>query len=505
VKRDVRLAKLLLLAVVVCVSAATCWQLWSARRHTLAEIDVNNLNLAQALNTYSEGIFTESAMLLLGVAERLEAEGDGPAHLRRVQALVSRQEHLLNQLNGLSILDARGDWVMHSRGSFAPGTNSADRAYFIHHRDKRSQDIFIGSPVRSQFTGDWVITVSRRLEDGQGNFAGVIVVALGIENFLRAFGTIDLGGSGAISLATSGGQLLVRYPYREQDVGRDFSKSPNFLRRYAGTSGTASFRSSLDGVQRLYAFRTSERYPLVTTVSLGKDDALQAWRRQALLTLGVVGALLAVVAAVGRRLIINIQRRMSAEASLMAAREDLLQANRRLEVLATQDQLTGLANRRSFDDVLARECRRTAREGTPLSLLLLDLDYFKHFNDTYGHVAGDRCLRAVADALQQGVRRPGDLVARYGGEEVAIILPNTDLPGALSVAEQLLERVRALGIAHAASPHERVTLSIGAASLHGMQANRAEQRLIEAADRALYRAKESGRNRAMGHEEPVDA
>lgn len=496
-KRDVRLAKSLLLAIVISVSTATAWQVWAARKHTLVEIDTNNLNLAQALNIYADGILTQSAMLLFGVAERLQVEGSGPAHLRRLQSLVSRQEPLLNQLNGLSILDAHGDWVMHSGGSFPVGTNSADRAYFVHHRDNPSQDAFIGSPVRSQFTGDWVITISRRLEDGKGGFAGVVVVALGTENFLRAFGTLDLGDTGAISLATSGGQLLVRYPYREQDVGRDFSRSPNFLRHYVGTSGTAAFRSGLDGTQRLYAYRKSDRYPVTTIVALGKHEALRAWRQQALLTLGVVGALLAVVAAVGRRLIINIQRRVSAEASLMATREDLLQANRRLEVLATQDQLTGLANRRSFDEVLALESRRAAREGTPLSLLLFDLDYFKRFNDTYGHVAGDQCLRAVADALKQGAKRPGDWVARYGGEELAIILPNTDLPGARAVADLLLEDIRASDIPHSASPHGRVTVSVGAATLQGPQPNGAESRLIEAADRALYKAKDGGRNRSM--------
>ncbi len=498
-KRDVRLARFLLVAVLVSVLSATVWQVWETRKRTLSEIDTNNLNLAQALNIYAEGIFAQSAMLLLGVVERLETEGRGPDNLRRMQLLVGRQEQLLDQLNGLSVLDAQGDWVMQSRVGLLTGTDSLERAYFAHHRSNPSRDIFIGSPIRSPATGEWVITVSRRLEDGDGKFTGVVVVTLGIENFLRPFGAIDIGSSGAISLTTTGGQLLVRYPYREQDQGRDLSKSPNFLRHFidTGTSGTASFRSELDGTQRLYAFRKSDRYPVVTTVALGRDEALLAWRHQALLTLTVVGALLAAVAAVGRRLIINIQRRVSAEASLMSTREALLKANRRLEVLATRDELTGLANRRSFDEALTVEARRAAREGTALSLLLFDLDYFKRFNDTYGHVAGDRCLKAVSEALQHRVRRPGDLVARYGGEELAIILPNTDLQGARNVADLLVERIHALNIPHRASPHGRVTSSVGAATLQGAQAQGWELQLIEAADRALYRAKESGRNRSM--------
>lgn len=503
-KRDVRLARSLLLAVMVSVPAATAWQLWVARNQALASISTNNLNLAKALNTYAEGIFIQSDMLLQGAANTLEAEPDDPEHLERVQSLVTRQKRLLDQLDGLAILDAKGNWLMYSKGSVPPGTNSTTRGYFMHHRDSPSPDMFIGPPLRNPFTGEWGITVSRRLEDGKARFAGVVVIGLSLENFLRAFGTIDLGDSGTISLTTNDGQVLVRYPYREQDIGHDLSRSANFQRHFGEASGTAAFRSSLDGTQRLYAFRKSDRYPVLTTVSLGRDDALRAWRHQALLTIGVVGALLAAVAAIGWRLIVNIERRISAEASLLAAREDLLQANRRLEILATQDQLTGLDNRRSFDEMLAQESRRAAREGTPLSLLLLDLDYFKRFNDAYGHVAGDQCLKAVATALKQGVRRPGDLVARYGGEELAIILPNTDPSGAGSVAELMLGHVRALGIPHGASPHGQVTISIGAATLQGSQSGGAEQRLVEAADSALYRAKASGRNCWVSQEESAN-
>lgn len=493
-KHDAQLAAYLLVVVVLSVLAATCWQIWTARQRTLAEIDTNNRNLAQTLNTYAEGVLTQSSMLLLGMAERLEAEGVAPEHLQRIQQLVNRQESLLNQLNELLVVDARGKWLMSSKGRFPTGTSSADRSYFLHHREDASDNVFIGAPIRSRSTGEWVITVSRRFKDGQGRFGGVIVATLGIENFLRLFGKIDIGEHGVIALATTGGLLLVRHPFREQDLGRDFSRSPNFLRHYPSLKfGTASFESSIDGTERLYAFRSNDRYPIFITVAQGRNEALRAWRRHALLTATVVSSLLALITVIGWRLILVIRLRAQAESSLVAAREKLLEANYQLEQLATQDPLTGLANRRRFDDVLKRETKRAAREATPLSLLLIDLDCFKGFNDHYGHVAGDECLKAVSRQLALSAKRPGDLAARYGGEELALVLPSTPAEGAMQVARQLLARIRELGIAHKASSFGCVTASIGVASL---QSRQEPEELVEAADRALYRAKTAGRNRA---------
>jgi diguanylate cyclase (GGDEF)-like protein len=240
----------------------------------------------------------------------------------------------------------------------------------------------------------------------------------------------------------------------------------------------------------------------VTTVALGRAEALSSWRRQALLTLAVVLGLFSAIALIGFRLMAAMQLRSRAECSLVSAREELLDANRRLEVLATQDQLTGLANRRRFDEVLEREVRRAAREGSPLSLLLIDLDHFKGYNDAYGHVAGDACLQAVCGALAQAVQRPGDMAARYGGEELAVVLPNTDEAGALQVAERLRARIEALALEHRASRFGHVTASIGVATaqgdgsgaLPGAATHGAAMALVEAADRALYRAKAAGRN-----------
>jgi diguanylate cyclase (GGDEF)-like protein len=166
----------------------------------------------------------------------------------------------------------------------------------------------------------------------------------------------------------------------------------------------------------------------------------------------------------------------------------------RLQQIASTDALTGLANRRMFDEGLAREWTRCARSQTPLSLLLLDVDFFKVYNDTYGHIAGDGCLRRIAGAIASCVKRPGDLVCRYGGEEFVVVLPETSAADAILVGEAICEAVRQVHIPHHGSSLGYTTVSIGCASALP-RAGGEPQQLSEAADAQLYRAKENGRNR----------
>jgi diguanylate cyclase (GGDEF)-like protein len=166
-----------------------------------------------------------------------------------------------------------------------------------------------------------------------------------------------------------------------------------------------------------------------------------------------------------------------------------------LEDLSLVDGLTGIGNRRRFDEFLIREWRRSRRARTPLALVMLDVDYFKAFNDKYGHAAGDECLREVAATIAMVVRRPGDLCARYGGEEFAAILPHTDLAGARTLGERIRAAVTGLEIPHARSAVAPVvTVSIGVAA-GDIAGNEEPEALLRAADRRLYEAKIAGRNR----------
>ncbi|HYK36368.1 sensor domain-containing diguanylate cyclase [Alloacidobacterium sp.] len=195
---------------------------------------------------------------------------------------------------------------------------------------------------------------------------------------------------------------------------------------------------------------------------------------------------------------VNVVRNV---AERKAAEERLQDAYLALETLASVDPLTGTANRRQLDETLGHEWLRACRTTSPISLLLFDVDHFKFYNDLYGHLRGDTCLRKISDAARQVFRRAGDTVARFGGEEFAIVLPDTDRQGAFEMAQRLRQTVESLRIEHPGSQHNIVTVSVGCATLVPDVGADASV-LIEAADRALYEAKRSGRNRVVDAFDP---
>ncbi len=189
-----------------------------------------------------------------------------------------------------------------------------------------------------------------------------------------------------------------------------------------------------------------------------------------------------------------MQRLVMMRASLLALTRKLDAANQELIRISSSDGLTGIANRRFFDEAISIEWRRARRHSNSLAMLMCDVDFFKRYNDTYGHIAGDDCLRKVATAIRTNTERPSDIVARYGGEEFAVVLPETSVGGALMVAEKIRNAIRAMNIPHSESPSGRVTMSIGIAAAAPGFDNPPDD-LINAADKALYRAKHEGRDR----------
>jgi diguanylate cyclase (GGDEF)-like protein len=228
---------------------------------------------------------------------------------------------------------------------------------------------------------------------------------------------------------------------------------------------------------------TEERFGLLV---FGKRVVVPCWRPDEL-------ALLAMTT----QMLVQSSRNKAQQTDINQAQLELQAANHRLESLVRTDPLTGLPNRRNFDETKEIEFRRATRSGQALALLICDIDFFKGYNDTYGHAMGDRCLCAVAESLRSCIRRAGDTVARIGGEEFAILLPATSLETALTLAEGFRAAVANLGIAHAASTVAgHVTLSIGVAAIEGDRSDAADNfdTLFQRSDQALYRAKAGGRD-----------
>lgn len=195
----------------------------------------------------------------------------------------------------------------------------------------------------------------------------------------------------------------------------------------------------------------------------------------------------------------------SLELRIAERTRDLAQANEQLKSLSLTDALTGIPNRRCFDQTLEQEWRRCARNGRPLTVALFDVDWFKHYNDYYGHIAGDEVLRQVAGMLQQTIGRAGDTVARYGGEEFALIASDTDAESGINVVHRMCDAVFSLHLPHSLSAFGRITVSVGMASCVPSQHDGGINALLQAADTALYRAKMAGRNQVLVAEWPLPA
>jgi diguanylate cyclase (GGDEF)-like protein len=225
---------------------------------------------------------------------------------------------------------------------------------------------------------------------------------------------------------------------------------------------------------------------VVARLVQSSEVSIQRIRNTAGLTLGATFiALVLVGALIFEPLVYRILR----------TRRMLEQVNRGLTRLSERDPLTGVANRRSFEARLDEEWRRASRDSSSLALLMIDLDHFKAYNDRYGHQAGDDCLQVITRDIKARLRRPGDFLARFGGEEFVVLLPDTDLSGAVTVAEDLRRRTVALSLEHNASPVAGVvTLSIGAAAAEPGEEYSRRRDLVAAADHALYEAKRGGRN-----------
>lgn len=383
-------------------------------------------------------------------------------------------------LGATVVTNEAGDTLMGCELQEPSKASLSELDFFLVHRNHPDVGLYIGAPRISWLRhGAPAIALSVRRSHPDGSFAGVVAMGLDLAYFQSVFEGLELGPHGAAALISSNGVVLTRVPGGLGFIGRDVSEAPPVRRFLSGETESFFALSSLDGESRVYSFRRVAGTPFIVVIGLGSQDIYATWKQRA----SKVGLLMLAcclgTVALSAALSVELARRKRAESEL--------------RVLAGTDVLTGLHNRRALTAILAEEWRLAQRYGSALSLLFVDIDFFKSYNDTYGHQAGDDALVAIGRCISKLVQGQFDAAGRYGGEEFLVVLPNTPSAGAEQMAETIRSTISALSIAHKHSSFGHITASIGVTSL----APKHESKLaaaIRAADDALYRAKAAGRN-----------
>ncbi|RTE64271.1 diguanylate cyclase [Amphritea opalescens] len=339
--------------------------------------------------------------------------------------------------------------------------------------------------------GKLMVIQSRKFPGDE--FSGLAGIGVDLEFFSAWLEKVSIGTHGVLAISDQNVKLLARKPARPEMLGKTVNDS--IVKAFIGSDENyKTFRqtSPLDKQSRLYGVRKIEGLPFVILVGEADSDWQAAWRLHVGLAIGA----LVILWLLAFYTLYIYWERLKNLVELKKVRDEL-------EDLSLTDALTGLANRRCFNNVLDAECDRMRRVKGPISVIMIDVDFFKAFNDTYGHVAGDECLKLVAGVFQSKLKRPQDLVARYGGEEFCCILPETDHLGAVGIAMSIKDEITRLSIPHEGSEIENhLTVSLGVASvICGEDIN--SDTIINLADERLYQAKKNGRNQVVS--ESIDA
>jgi diguanylate cyclase (GGDEF)-like protein len=384
-------------------------------------------------------------------------------------------------LGGAYVIDAAGRVAASQDGEINSAVQFDDRDYFLAQQRNPSVGLFVSHPFRSRLRGGKLsIGLTRRINALDGSFAGVALLAIRLEYLQRLLDRINTGTLGAVFIVLDDGTLLARKPFAERDIGTSIARSPTFIIMASHAEGSYVASSAVDGVRRIFTYAHVPNAPLIAVVAPALDDVFAEWRRRSLIAGGLTLALGAVFVMVAWLLAFTLQDKVAAQAELVR--------------LAATDPLTGLSNRRVLDARLDEEWLRARRNRSPMSVLFVDVDHFKLFNDTYGHAAGDEVLAAVAECIASVVRRSLDLVARYGGEEFAVVLPDTSAEGAAHVGEKIRKRVQGMSLFYGQSDRGSVTVSVGCATCLPAEGGSVPA-LMAQADSQLYAAKLAGRNR----------
>jgi diguanylate cyclase (GGDEF)-like protein len=368
----------------------------------------------------------------------------------------------------LQVVDSAGNVTIDSSNLDAPSFNYADDNFFKIHKRDPLFGLYISRP--QLHNGVYGIVLSRRISARDGSFLGIVVGFIRFTYFHDMMERLQLNPDDIVTIMRQDGVVVMRRPFDLDVIGRDLSRTPVVQKVLSAQSGFFDGSSAIDNVERRYFWKEGF-HPLIVVVGRSLNDIYGRWRDEAI----KIGGILLLLAGCAIFLVNKESRRRAV-------------AERKLQALAETDALTGLSNRRGFDLIIEREWQDAIRQERPLSLLMIDADHFKSYNDRHGHQAGDTALKMVAlciSGLSSRMRAGG---ARYGGEEFAVLLPGLSLEQAVEVGERIRQDVEKLSFSGVP-----VTVSVGAASVIP-SADETPEGLIHAADLALYEAKARGRN-----------
>ncbi len=480
---------------ILTIFAILCWRDLDNRQQTSAR---QGHDTSWFVARDIAGKFQEYRRELDLLADEAESMDDDAFSSPSLWSHMVRATHVIPYLRSVGFYDARGVVRQHSdRLGGYPDLSVADRPYFRALAANPSQPPLITAPIRSRIHNEIIIGMARAIHTKGGNFAGVMLIAISPDFFDLPGALPNLPPGSAVAIHHKDGINLFRAPFLSDRLALDVSQSPLFTEALpaapVGIVMPPPDGSLFDGISRILAYRAMDSWPLVVVTGIPHDAVLADWRREWLRNAVLVG-----VALVGFSwLAIQTQRQATARllAEVRLQRRELdyrLRVEAQLRHWATTDALTGLANRRHFLERCTEEMDRACRYDHPLSILILDVDFFKRINDCHGHAIGDMALTAIAKAAQDAIRDT-DLAGRLGGEEFGILLPETDVSGAIDLAERIRIGVEALCL-DSCGQRLHLSVSVGVATT---VTKTSVDCLLAAADAALYRAKDTGRNRVV--------
>jgi diguanylate cyclase (GGDEF)-like protein len=531
-------------AVLVTTAVIVAVSLTIMKRDIKTLIGAQQYTAIKMIATALDESFHTRRITLRSLSQGLPPEARHDPHL--LQVYLASHTSLTEMFFNLSVFDANGQLVANFNDTSAIGRfNVADREYM--RRTLELKHGVISEPLRSQISKRAIVLMTEPVFDDSGNITMVFVAAIDLQqaNFLGQFTNTKVGKTGFIYIITSKGVIVDHV-----DKARILQHADHIGGKSGGTEqALAGFEGSMEGLSRsgqpaMFSFKRMKTVDWIIGSIYLQEEAFAPVRdmqNKALLMSLVLAALAGWLAWLIMSALIDplhrlhghiqkirtsktydevplsyredeigdlgsafnslMRERKDAEMELDQARVNLESMNKALERLALEDDLTGLANRRQFDLSLQEEFGRAMRNGVSLALVMIDVDHFKQYNDIYGHLAGDQCLRKVGRVIKAQQTRPGDLMARYGGEEVGILLPGADEAGAMAVAERIRLAVRQLGLLHEGNEAGIVTISAGVSAFVPIRDVDAADKLMRAADKALYLAKAQGRDRICSSSE----